>query len=231
MPALTDPLRDARAAVRAGRFQDAAVALAELPPEVRGSAEWYLLSAMVSWRLGDFGASRREALEAGRCTAPRRCRRQAARGQRGRRGAFSLGARRRRVTRRCNGPEPAVSRSPAAPTTSATWRCISRSTTQRSGPHRAGIRTVGLRCGGAWIGTHRRRDIMLRARPGRGRCSVRQGRRAGSSGRLRPRRGARGAGNALGRFQWWGLALVRAGRTACWPDRRILGTLRWRRRP
>jgi tetratricopeptide (TPR) repeat protein len=64
MPALTDPLRDARAAVRAGRFQDAAVALAELPPEVRGSAEWYLLSAMVSWRLGDFGASRREALEA-----------------------------------------------------------------------------------------------------------------------------------------------------------------------
>jgi tetratricopeptide (TPR) repeat protein len=64
MPALTDPLRDARAAVRAGRFQDAAVTLAELPAEVREGAEWYLLSAMVSWRLGDFAASRREALEA-----------------------------------------------------------------------------------------------------------------------------------------------------------------------
>jgi tetratricopeptide (TPR) repeat protein len=64
MRALSDPLRDARAAVRAGRFQDAAVTLAELPPEVREGAEWYLLSAMVSWRLGQFAASRREALEA-----------------------------------------------------------------------------------------------------------------------------------------------------------------------
>ena len=64
MPALTDPLRDARAAVRAGRFPDAAAVLAELPSDVRESAEWYLLSAMVSWRLGEFAASRREALEA-----------------------------------------------------------------------------------------------------------------------------------------------------------------------
>jgi tetratricopeptide (TPR) repeat protein len=64
MATLTDPLRAARAAVRAGRFQDAAVTLAELPAEVREGPEWYLLSAMVSWRLGDFAASRREALEA-----------------------------------------------------------------------------------------------------------------------------------------------------------------------
>ncbi|MDH4044550.1 MAG: hypothetical protein OEY20_13340 [Gemmatimonadota bacterium] len=64
MQALTDPLREARAAVRGGRFQDAAVTLAEMAPEVRQGAEWYLLSAMVSWRLGDFGTSRQEALEA-----------------------------------------------------------------------------------------------------------------------------------------------------------------------
>lgn len=64
MRTLHDPLRAAREAVRAGRFQDAAVTLAELPPEVRESAECYLLSAMVSWRLGDFSRSRREALVA-----------------------------------------------------------------------------------------------------------------------------------------------------------------------
>jgi tetratricopeptide (TPR) repeat protein len=64
MPAVTDPLRRARAAVRAGRFQDAAVTLADLPPEVREGAEWYLLSAMVSWRLGQFAVSREEALTA-----------------------------------------------------------------------------------------------------------------------------------------------------------------------
>jgi len=64
MQTLSDPLRAARDAVRSGRFQDAAVTLAELPPEVRKSAEWYLLSAMVSWRLGSFGTSQREALAA-----------------------------------------------------------------------------------------------------------------------------------------------------------------------
>jgi tetratricopeptide (TPR) repeat protein len=64
MQTLRDPLRAAREAVRSGKFQDAAVTLAELPPEVREGAEWYLLSAMVSWRLGDFAASRREALAA-----------------------------------------------------------------------------------------------------------------------------------------------------------------------
>jgi len=64
MQTLHDPLRAAREAVRSGKFQDAAVTLAELPTEVREGAEWYLLSAMVSWRLGDFAASRREALAA-----------------------------------------------------------------------------------------------------------------------------------------------------------------------
>jgi tetratricopeptide (TPR) repeat protein len=64
MRAVTDPLRDARAAVRAGQFQQAAVTLVDLPPDVREGAEWYLLSAMVSWRLGHFAASRKEALEA-----------------------------------------------------------------------------------------------------------------------------------------------------------------------
>ena len=64
MQTLSDPLRAAREAVRSGRFQDAAITLAELPPEVRESAEWYLLSAMVSWRLGSFAASQAEALAA-----------------------------------------------------------------------------------------------------------------------------------------------------------------------
>lgn len=64
MQTLRDPLRAARAAVRSGHFRDAAVALAELPPEERESAEWSLLSAMVSWRLGDFDASRAQALAA-----------------------------------------------------------------------------------------------------------------------------------------------------------------------
>jgi tetratricopeptide (TPR) repeat protein len=64
MQTLSDPLRAARDAARAGRFQDAAVTLAELPPDVRESAEWYLLAAMVSWRLGNFAGSRQEALVA-----------------------------------------------------------------------------------------------------------------------------------------------------------------------
>lgn len=64
MQTLHDPLRAARAAVRGGHFRDAAAALAELPPEERASAEWLLLSAMVSWRLGDFAGSRGQALRA-----------------------------------------------------------------------------------------------------------------------------------------------------------------------
>lgn len=61
MQTLHDPLRAARRAVRAGHFRDAAVALAELPESERGGAEWQLLSAMVSWRLGDVAASREQA--------------------------------------------------------------------------------------------------------------------------------------------------------------------------
>jgi tetratricopeptide (TPR) repeat protein len=64
MQTLSDPLRTARMAVRSGRFRDAAAALAELPPEARAAPEWYLLSAMAAWRLGDFEFSRRLALEA-----------------------------------------------------------------------------------------------------------------------------------------------------------------------
>jgi tetratricopeptide (TPR) repeat protein len=59
-----DPLRAARVAIRTGRFRDAAAALAELPPDTRQAPEWYLLSAMAAWRLGDFSASRQQALEA-----------------------------------------------------------------------------------------------------------------------------------------------------------------------
>ena len=61
MQTLHDPLRAARRAVRAGHFRDAAVALAELPESERDGAEWQLLSAMVSWRLGDVAASREQA--------------------------------------------------------------------------------------------------------------------------------------------------------------------------
>ena len=50
MQTLSDPLRGARDAVRSGRFQDAAVTLAELPPEVRKSAEWYLQLTMADRR-------------------------------------------------------------------------------------------------------------------------------------------------------------------------------------
>jgi tetratricopeptide (TPR) repeat protein len=64
MQTLSDPLRAARVAVRSGRFRDAAIALAELPTEAREAPEWYLLSAMAAWRLGDFEFSRKLALEA-----------------------------------------------------------------------------------------------------------------------------------------------------------------------
>jgi tetratricopeptide (TPR) repeat protein len=61
---LADPLRTVRDAVREGRFQDAAAALAAVPEPVRDGADWHLLSAMTAWRLGDYAASRRAALEA-----------------------------------------------------------------------------------------------------------------------------------------------------------------------
>jgi tetratricopeptide (TPR) repeat protein len=64
MQTMHDPLRAARVAIRTGRFRDAAAALAELPSDTRQAPEWFLLSAMASWRLGDFPTSRQQALEA-----------------------------------------------------------------------------------------------------------------------------------------------------------------------
>lgn len=59
-----DPLRVARHAVNEGRFADAEDALNSQPPAIRGTPEWSLLSAMTSWRLGDFSRSRSAALRA-----------------------------------------------------------------------------------------------------------------------------------------------------------------------
>jgi tetratricopeptide (TPR) repeat protein len=64
MQTLSDPLRTVRAAVRDGRFQEAAAALAAVPEVLKEGAEWYLLSAMTAWRLGDYAGSRLAALEA-----------------------------------------------------------------------------------------------------------------------------------------------------------------------
>jgi tetratricopeptide (TPR) repeat protein len=61
---LSDPLRAVRDAVREGRYQEAAAALAGVPEPARDGADWYLLSAMAAWRLGDYAGSRRAALEA-----------------------------------------------------------------------------------------------------------------------------------------------------------------------
>lgn len=63
-PLLNDPLREARRAVKAGRFRDAWDALERLAPETRASAEWQLLAAMATWRLGEFARSRTAALQA-----------------------------------------------------------------------------------------------------------------------------------------------------------------------
>jgi tetratricopeptide (TPR) repeat protein len=64
MQTLSDPLRSVRAAVREGRFQEAASTLAALPAALKEGPEWHLLSAMAAWRLGDYAGSRRAALEA-----------------------------------------------------------------------------------------------------------------------------------------------------------------------
>ncbi len=56
-----DPLRAARRAVHRGRFRDAVEALAQHRTERSQTAEWQLLMAMASWRLGDFAESRRAA--------------------------------------------------------------------------------------------------------------------------------------------------------------------------
>lgn len=60
----SDPLRDARQAVRQGRFRDAAQALLDAPTEARATPEALLLSAMTAWRLGDFVRSRTAADQA-----------------------------------------------------------------------------------------------------------------------------------------------------------------------
>lgn len=64
MTLLADPLREARRAVQAGRFREAADLLASAPPDLREAPEWGLLSAMASWRLGRFTDSRRQAVAA-----------------------------------------------------------------------------------------------------------------------------------------------------------------------
>lgn len=62
--AMEDPLADARRAVAESRFRDAVDLLATVPASRKDSAEWHLLKAMASWRLGDFAASRIAALAA-----------------------------------------------------------------------------------------------------------------------------------------------------------------------
>ncbi len=63
-PRAPDPLRSARRAVHADRFQDAWGELDRLSGSIRQSAEWLLLAAMASWRLGAFERSRAAALQA-----------------------------------------------------------------------------------------------------------------------------------------------------------------------
>lgn len=63
-PHLNDPLRDARRAVKAGRFREASQALERVSPETRASAEGQLLATMAGWRLGEFARSRAAALQA-----------------------------------------------------------------------------------------------------------------------------------------------------------------------
>ena len=59
-----DPIRPARQAVAAGRFREALRLLARLSDEVSSSPESLLLTAMASWRLGNFRASYRSAKQA-----------------------------------------------------------------------------------------------------------------------------------------------------------------------
>ncbi len=56
-----DPLRAARRAVHRGRFRDAVEELAQHRMRRSDTAEWQLLMAMASWRLGNFAESRRAA--------------------------------------------------------------------------------------------------------------------------------------------------------------------------
>lgn len=59
-----DPLKRARRAVNTGRFRDALSQLTQLEQQHGSSAEWLLLVAMASWRLGDFVESHAIALRA-----------------------------------------------------------------------------------------------------------------------------------------------------------------------
>lgn len=59
-----DPLKRARRAVNTGRFRDALSQLAGLEQQFGSSAEWLLLVAMASWRLGDFSDSSAMAMRA-----------------------------------------------------------------------------------------------------------------------------------------------------------------------
>ncbi len=62
--AWADPLRSARTAVYGGRFREAWDELVRASQEAQASAEWQLLAAMASWRLGEFARSRAAALQA-----------------------------------------------------------------------------------------------------------------------------------------------------------------------
>jgi tetratricopeptide (TPR) repeat protein len=59
-----DPLRAARDAVRAGRFREALNELHQVEDQLSTSAEWLLLKAMATWRVGDFEESLRAAAKA-----------------------------------------------------------------------------------------------------------------------------------------------------------------------
>jgi tetratricopeptide (TPR) repeat protein len=63
-PTYSDPLRAGRRAVLGGEFLQARSELERVDPELRGSPEWQLLSAMASWRLGEFAHSRIAAMQA-----------------------------------------------------------------------------------------------------------------------------------------------------------------------
>jgi tetratricopeptide (TPR) repeat protein len=63
-PAYHDPLRPARQAVAGARFLEARGALEHVTGDLRSSPEWQLLSAMASWRLGEFALSRSAAIQA-----------------------------------------------------------------------------------------------------------------------------------------------------------------------
>jgi tetratricopeptide (TPR) repeat protein len=64
MSMFDDPLRSVRRAISDGQFKVAQGEIDQLPIEVRRTPECQLLSAMASWRLGDFPRSHTLALEA-----------------------------------------------------------------------------------------------------------------------------------------------------------------------